>query len=154
MSIAYRSLPPPLPIHFPPPSPLFRPSIAEGWCPSCVHYKSLGGWGIESLGFSVSVVLKPMSASLSPSLRADYGGALNRCVAPPRPVPRPQKNLRDNINKTLAFTPSANRKKHPRKNTRHALLLPPQRHPPQLGTPIFDSMAFHHHRLLPTPLRQ
>eukprot|EP00962_Isochrysis_galbana_P014119 scaffold4022_cov122-Isochrysis_galbana.AAC.9 len=76
----------PLPTgHSPPPFPfishpfsLFRPSVAEGWCPSCVHYNSLG-WGIESLGFIV--VLQPMSASLSPSLRADYGGALNRCVA-------------------------------------------------------------------------
>eukprot|EP00962_Isochrysis_galbana_P047278 scaffold19250_cov145-Isochrysis_galbana.AAC.2 len=58
----------------------YRPSIAEGWCQSCVHYNSLGwGWGIESLGFSV--VLNPMSASLSTSLRADYGGALDRCVA-------------------------------------------------------------------------
>eukprot|EP00962_Isochrysis_galbana_P014719 scaffold4212_cov122-Isochrysis_galbana.AAC.15 len=66
---------PPLPSHsFPtPPCSLFRPSITEGWCPSCVHYNSLG-WGIESLGFSI--VLQPMSASLSASLRADYGGAL------------------------------------------------------------------------------
>eukprot|EP00962_Isochrysis_galbana_P004808 scaffold1316_cov130-Isochrysis_galbana.AAC.6 len=51
---------PPLPSHsFPTPFSLFRPSIAEGWCQSCVHYNSLG-WGIESLGFSV--VLHPMSA--------------------------------------------------------------------------------------------
>eukprot|EP00962_Isochrysis_galbana_P062183 scaffold52724_cov287-Isochrysis_galbana.AAC.1 len=41
-------------------------------------YNSLG-WGIESLGFSI--VFQPMSASPSASLRADYGGALNRCVA-------------------------------------------------------------------------
>eukprot|EP00962_Isochrysis_galbana_P023188 scaffold6968_cov117-Isochrysis_galbana.AAC.6 len=58
----------------------YRPSVAERWCQSCVHYNSLG-WGIEieSLGFSV--VLNPMSASLSTSLRADYGGALDICVA-------------------------------------------------------------------------
>ena len=43
-----------------------------------MHYNSLG-WGNESLGFSV--VLDPMSASLSASLRADYGGAFVRCVA-------------------------------------------------------------------------
>eukprot|EP00962_Isochrysis_galbana_P039179 scaffold14022_cov108-Isochrysis_galbana.AAC.4 len=41
------------------PFSLFRPSITEGWCPSCVHYNSLG-WGFESLG--CSVVLQPMSA--------------------------------------------------------------------------------------------
>eukprot|EP00962_Isochrysis_galbana_P035408 scaffold12132_cov103-Isochrysis_galbana.AAC.6 len=49
---------------------VYRPSVAEGWCQSCVHYNSQG-WGIESLGFGVG--LKPMSASLSTSLRADYG---------------------------------------------------------------------------------
>eukprot|EP00962_Isochrysis_galbana_P001069 scaffold276_cov116-Isochrysis_galbana.AAC.5 len=73
-SVHYLPVAAPLPSHsFPTPFSLFRPSIAEGWCQSCVHYNSLG-WGIESLGFSV--VLDPMSASLSPSLRADYGGAL------------------------------------------------------------------------------
>eukprot|EP00962_Isochrysis_galbana_P008113 scaffold2205_cov131-Isochrysis_galbana.AAC.3 len=51
---------------------VYRPSVAEGWCQSCVHYNSQG-WGIEieSLGFGVG--LNPMSASLSTSLRADYG---------------------------------------------------------------------------------
>eukprot|EP00962_Isochrysis_galbana_P048428 scaffold20198_cov160-Isochrysis_galbana.AAC.1 len=52
------------------PFSLFRPPVAEGWCQSCVHYNSQG-WGIESLGFGVG--LNPMSASLSTSLRADYG---------------------------------------------------------------------------------
>eukprot|EP00962_Isochrysis_galbana_P036204 scaffold12470_cov119-Isochrysis_galbana.AAC.16 len=77
-SIAYRSLPLSLSHSFPTPFSLFRPSVAEGWCQSCVHHNSLG-WGIESLGFSV--VLNPMSASLSTSLRADYGGALDIYVA-------------------------------------------------------------------------
>eukprot|EP00962_Isochrysis_galbana_P044720 scaffold17415_cov147-Isochrysis_galbana.AAC.8 len=78
-SVHYLPVAPPLPSHsFPTPFSLFRPSISEGWCQSCVHYNSLG-WGIESLGFSV--VLDPMSASLSASLRVDCGGALDRCVA-------------------------------------------------------------------------
>eukprot|EP00962_Isochrysis_galbana_P009288 scaffold2603_cov100-Isochrysis_galbana.AAC.6 len=56
----------PSPIPFVPhPFSLFRPSLAEGWRPSCVHYNSLGK-SIESLGFSV--VLNPMSASLTASL--------------------------------------------------------------------------------------
>eukprot|EP00962_Isochrysis_galbana_P053541 scaffold24994_cov120-Isochrysis_galbana.AAC.1 len=56
-SVHYLPVAPPLPSHsFPTPFSLFRPSISEGWCQSCVHYNSLG-WGIESLGFSV--VLDP-----------------------------------------------------------------------------------------------
>eukprot|EP00962_Isochrysis_galbana_P007526 scaffold2036_cov115-Isochrysis_galbana.AAC.10 len=71
---------PPLPSHsYPTPFSLFRPSITEGWCPSCVHYNSLG-WGIESLGFSVCRAPSYVRITLG-SLRADYGGALNRCVA-------------------------------------------------------------------------
>eukprot|EP00962_Isochrysis_galbana_P034372 scaffold11635_cov107-Isochrysis_galbana.AAC.1 len=56
------------------PSPILSPSLFP--CSgrykrgSCVHYNSLGS-SIESLGFIV--VLKPMSASNSTSLRADYG---------------------------------------------------------------------------------
>eukprot|EP00962_Isochrysis_galbana_P032831 scaffold10868_cov121-Isochrysis_galbana.AAC.6 len=51
----------------------------RGACTTTITTAWVLGWGIESLG--CSVVLQPMSASLSASLRADYGGALKRCVA-------------------------------------------------------------------------
>eukprot|EP00962_Isochrysis_galbana_P050189 scaffold21608_cov130-Isochrysis_galbana.AAC.2 len=77
----------PLPIgHSPSPFPFFFHSLLliqavySGGVVSELRALQQPGLGyIESLGFSV--VLNPMSASLSTSLRADYGGALDRCVA-------------------------------------------------------------------------
>eukprot|EP00962_Isochrysis_galbana_P003670 scaffold1044_cov120-Isochrysis_galbana.AAC.11 len=79
------------------PFSLFRPSITEGWCPSCVHYNSLG-WGFESLGCSVPqrkkraqplhLPLAPPAASFSPSSSAVPGRpALANLAASSAPAP-------------------------------------------------------------------
>eukprot|EP00962_Isochrysis_galbana_P047985 scaffold19869_cov121-Isochrysis_galbana.AAC.4 len=57
------------------------------------------------------------------------------------------------LSQPLGFTPRTNRNAQEQAINRHALLLPPQRHPPKRRTPLLNCLALYPHRLLPTQIQ-